>query len=252
MAAGRKNEEVRAGRLKTLIHFHSDYSYDSNISLETLLEFAKRENFGCLALTDHDTIEGALRLRSMTDDIRIIVGEEVSSRDGDVIGLFIEEHVRPGMSAIDTAKAIRDQGGLVLLPHPFVKAFGVGVGNVAWQMLDLVDLVEVNNGQNLISWPDRKARLFAEETGITPYVGADSHMTLSIAPCYQYVRDFTGPADFLDALKTAELVPGTHTWAYFAITAYRIARHVAKLQPPSCYGVNSDRNARPLRAVPAS
>lgn len=224
--------------LKTLIHFHSNYSYDSNISLESLVAFAERENFGCLALTDHDNLEGALRLREMTS-MKVIVGEEITTRDGDVIGLFLEEFIRPGMSARDTALAIREQGGLVLLPHPFTRAFGVGVGAKAFDMLDLIDAVEVNNGQHVTSGPDRKARRFAKSFDFAQFVGADSHMTHSIAPCYQIMRDFDGPADFVDALRSATLHPGRHPFSYFAATAYRIACQQLGLTLPGGYGIRS-------------
>lgn len=237
--------------LKTLIHFHSNYSYDSNISLEALVAFAEREDFGCLALTDHDNIEGAKRLRQMTDR-KVIVGEEITSRDGDVIGLFLEEFIRPGMSARDTALAIREQGGLVLLPHPFTKAFGVGVGEKAWDLVDLLDAVEVNNAQHLTSSPDRKARRFAKSLGLPAFVGADSHMTHSIAPCHQVLRDFDGPVDFLEALRAARLVPGRHPLSYFAATAYRIARHQLGLTLPRGYGAMATPATRAPLPAPSA
>ncbi len=224
-------------QIKTLIHFHTDYSYDSNISVDELLDFAKRENFGCLAVTDHDTIEGAKRLQSMTD-IKVIVGEEVTTSDGHLIGLFLEEHIKPGMSARDTARAIREQGGLVFLPHPFVRAFSCGVGKKSWDMVDLVDAVEINNAQNFIGWPDYLATKFATQTGLTAYVGSDSHMTMSIAPCYQTMRDFNGPADFLDALRTAQLHTGRHSLSFFAATGYRIIRHMLGLKLGGNFGSN--------------
>ena len=76
--------------IKTLIHLHTDYSYDSDISLPTLADFVQRERIGCVAVTDHDTIVGAQRFRHETD-AKVIVGEEVSTRDGHLIGLFLDE-----------------------------------------------------------------------------------------------------------------------------------------------------------------
>ncbi len=224
-------------RIKTLIHLHTDYSYDSNISLKALETFAKRQGFGCVAVTDHDVIEGALRLRDVSD-LNVIVGEEVSTSDGHVIGLFLEHHIKPGMSAIDTAYAIRDQGGLVMLPHPFVRAFSCGVCEVAWDMLGLADAVEINNGHNLFRWPDWRANAFANKTKIIRYVGSDSHMTLSMAPCYQIMRSFTGPADFLTALSQAELYAGYHTLAFFAATGYRVLCHAIGLPIGPGFGAN--------------
>ncbi len=119
--------------MKTLLHVHTDFSYDSNITIEQLARFCEEQRFGCVAVTDHDSIEGARRLASMTD-VNVIVGEEVTTSEGHLIGLFLTEWIRPGLSALDTAKAIRAQGGLVLLPHPFVRAFGCGIGEAVWHM----------------------------------------------------------------------------------------------------------------------
>jgi len=223
--------------IRTLIHLHTNYSYDSDISLATLADFVQREGIGCVAVTDHDTIVGARRFRHETD-AKVVVGEEVSTRDGHLIGLFLEEPIAPGMSASDTAIAIREQGGIVLLPHPFVEAFSCGLGKIADGMVDLIDAVEVNNAQNFLRRPDRKAERFADRHGLIPYVGADSHMQTSIAPCYQTMPDFNSPHSFLDSLRRAELTRGRHPLAYFAATGYRLIRYYAGLTLPGAFGVN--------------
>ncbi len=225
-------------RIKTLIHVHTDYSYDSNISLDALADHVAEHDFGCVAVTDHDTIEGALRFRNRTS-ARVIVGEEISTRDGHLIGLFLKAHIRPGFSALDTAIAIREQGGLVLVPHPFVKIFGCGIRHHARTMIDFIDAVEINNAQNLLKHPDRQAAWFAKEFGITPYVGSDSHMASSIAPCYQIMGDFDDAADFLRALGTAELTMGRHPLAFFASTGFRLVGGWAGLPLPGGFGVNA-------------
>lgn len=225
-------------RTKTLLHVHTDYSYDSNISLDALANYVAEHGFGCVAVTDHDTIEGALRFRNRTP-ARVIVGEEISTRDGHLIGLFLKTHVRAGDSALDTAKAIREQGGLVLVPHPFVKAFGCGIRDHTRTIIDLIDAVEINNAQNLLRRPDREAENFAKEFGKTPYVGADSHMASSIAPCYQIMRDFGDAADFLRALDTAELKTGRHPLTFFASTGFRLVCGLAGLTLPGEFGANA-------------
>lgn len=223
---------------KTLLHVHTDYSFDSNITLSDLSTFLTANDFSCVSVTDHDTIEGALRMRRESD-LNVIVGEEVTTREGHLIGLFLEEHIRPGMSARDTAKAIKEQGGVVLLPHPFVKAFGCGIGQRSWDIVHLVDAVEINNAQNMLPGADAKARAFAAATGLPVYVGADCHMKTSIAPCYQYLRPFTGPQDFLASLADAECVTGYHSWSTFIATGLRCVGHVAGLPLPEGYGVNA-------------
>lgn len=223
--------------MKTLIHIHTDYSYDSNITVEQLARGCAAEGVGCVAVTDHDSIEGARRLAGISD-INVIVGEEVSTRDGHLIGLFLEEWIRPGLSALDTARAIREQGGLVLLPHPFVRAFSCGLGDTARQMPEWIDAVEVGNGQNLSRRADRLAAAFAEQHNLPQYVGADSHMNTSLLPCYQEMAPAYDAHSFLNALRRAELVPGRHPWSYFASTAYRLVLSLTGLRQPDPFGAN--------------
>lgn len=224
-------------RVKTLIHVHTNYSLDSNISPEALAAFAEREGFGCVVITDHDTVEGAHHFASIAD-VQAVIGEEITSRDGDVIGLFLDRHIPPGMSARETALAIKEQGGLVLVPHPFIRILGRGLGDKVWDMMDLIDAVEVCNSQNLLRAPDLAAERFATEQNFVKFAGSDSHAVASIAPSYQYMRDFSGPEDFLDALAAAELVRGRHPFSYFFSAGYRTLRYLAGAGvPPGC-GLN--------------
>lgn len=234
--------------MKTLIHIHTDYSYDANISVEQLARGCRDNGIDCVTVTDHDSIEGARRLAAITD-LNVIIGEEVSTRDGHLIGLFLHEWIRPGMSAIDTARAIREQGGLVLLPHPFVRAFSCGLGDVAWKMPEWIDAVEVFNGQNLSRRADRLATAFAEAHDLPQYVGADSHMNTSLAPCYQEMSPAGDPRSFLASLRSAKLVRGHHPWTYFASTGYRVMLSLAGMRQPRSFGANLTTAPQPLPAV---
>jgi predicted metal-dependent phosphoesterase TrpH len=225
-------------RIKTLIHLHTDFSFDSDLSLETLAAFLQREEFGCVAVTDHDTIEGARRLKPLTN-AEVIIGEEVTTRDGHLIGLFLQKRVRPGMSARATADAIHEQGGLVLLPHPFIRLFGCALGGKSFELVERVDAVETFNAQSFWSGPDRQALRFARRFGLPAYVGADSHLAASIAPCYQYLDAFASPPDFLHALRTATFVRRRHPVSYFVTSAIRTARFIAGWSLGSACGRNA-------------
>src|SRR5437879_13366537 len=101
------------------MHTHSEYSPDSRTPLAEQVRAIRSARLDVVCATDHNTIEGALRLRELADGFRVIVGEEVSSRDGEIIGLFLEKAIPRDLSAEETIARIHDQGGLVSVPHPF-------------------------------------------------------------------------------------------------------------------------------------
>lgn len=209
-------------QLKTVVHVHTDYSWDSNRPPESLIETAVAQGVDCVAVTDHDQIDGALAIRDCRE-VRVIVGEEVSTQDGHIIGLFLEERIPPGLPVGETIERIRDQGGLVFVPHPFATLCDASLGSSLSDLLPRVDAIEVCNSQNLLRWEDGRAIRFARKHGLTPYVGADVHLRGWLCGSYQLIPDFDGPASFLRSLRSAELFP-----AYFnpIYTLAMIAQHV--------------------------
>ena len=102
------------------LHCHTSASFDSLANPDAVARAAVARGLTHLAVTDHDRIDAALRLRDAAPSgLTIIVGEEVKSADGDMIALFLREAVPPGLSAVETIAAVREQGGLVGVPHPF-------------------------------------------------------------------------------------------------------------------------------------
>ena len=207
--------------LKTIIHVHTDYSHDSNWSCEQLVEAAQRTGVHRVAITDHNLITGALQARTLAGP-RIIVGEEISTTDGHIIGLFLEERVPPGLSGEQTARLIRAQGGLVLAPHPFATLCEDSLGRAALErLLPWLDAIEIYNSQNLFTWDDARARRYAARNGLTPYVGADAHVRGHLDGAHQFLPPFDGPREFLRALSQAQLVPRRFRLTYFAAMGIR-------------------------------
>lgn len=218
-------------RLKTVIHIHTNYSFDASTSPVELLETARARGVDCLAITDHDEIDGALEAREL-GGVQIIVGEEVSSADGHVIGLFLTERIPPGLRVEETAERIRAQGGLVLVPHPFASLCRNSLhGNALARLLPRVDAVEVHNAQNPLPWENWRALRFARRHGLPQYVGDDTHIRGYLAACYQRLPAFDGPAGFLTALGKAELRRGRFGPGYFAAIG---AQHVRKAFRRTC------------------
>ena len=109
------------------LHCHTSASFDSLATLRAVLRAAAARGLTHLAVTDHDRIDAALRARDVAPPgLTVIVGEEVKTADGDLIAVFLREVVPPGLSAVETIAAVREQGGLVGVPHPFDRLRGFG------------------------------------------------------------------------------------------------------------------------------
>ena len=230
-----------ANPIKTVFHVHTDYSDDCNTSIEDLLATARREGVGCIAVTDHDNVDGARALAAAGPDLRVIVGEEISTADGHLIGLFLRDCVSPGRPVRRTAEAIREQGGLVVVPHPFNSLFGCGLRDKVHEIIDLIDVVEVANAQNLLPFADRKAAEFARCHRFPTIVGADTHHRGYLHSCHQWLGPFDGPVSFLASLRRAHSVAASHPLSYFVRTANVILRQKLRWPFPTGYGQNCPR-----------
>ncbi len=225
--------------LKTVIHVHTNYSHDSNAAPADVIATARAQGVHVVAITDHDEICGAYEAASLARDVRVIVGEEISSADGHIIGLFLRERIPPGLAGEETARRIREQGGLVLAPHPYTILCEDSLGEKAMcRLLPWLDAIEVCNAQDPLSWENRWAERFAQAHRVTPYCGADAHLRGYLAGCYQMMPEFNDPNGFLRALNQATLVRGWFGWGYVARMAIRHFWDKVMPRPLPGYGVN--------------
>jgi predicted metal-dependent phosphoesterase TrpH len=161
----------------------------------------------CLAVTDHDTITGALEMRRIAP-FEVIVGEEVTTQSGHVVGLFLEEEIPTVLPAVEAMKAIKEQEGLVLLPHPFDR-FRLGLlRHISLEeVLPFVDAVEVFNARTLLPQDNRLAQELANHNGLIAVVGSDAHSARELGYTYLEMANFdVTPKAFLQALGEARLV----------------------------------------------
>lgn len=209
--------------LRTAIHLHTTYSHDSNQSPADVIAQAEREAIDCVAITDHDAIDGALEAAAIAPPtVRVIVGEEISSRDGHIIGLFLKRWIAPDLSGEETIAAIRAQGGAVLLPHPFATLCDDSVHAAIERLAPLADAIEIHNAQNPLPWEDWRAARYAAERGMAAYVGCDGHIRGRLAPAFQQLPGFRDAREFCASLRQARFVAGRYGIGYFA---QMIARH---------------------------
>ncbi|MDP9251738.1 MAG: PHP domain-containing protein [Chloroflexota bacterium] len=196
-----------AKKLRVDMHTHSEYSPDSRTPLAVQAAAIKAAGLHVVCATDHNTIEGAVRLRELADGFRVIVGEEVSSRDGEIIGLFLEKAVPRGLPADETIARIHDQGGLVSVPHPFSRNRRFHLRrSVLERVWTDVDCIEVFNAREAFTQDNVRAAAFAKEKGLPGAVGSDAHRASEIGRAWVEVADFAGRDDFIAALREGSVI----------------------------------------------
>jgi glycosyltransferase involved in cell wall biosynthesis len=192
------------------LHMHTDHSPDCATPARLLLETAKERGLGAIAITDHNEITGAFEAREIAEEIggiKVIVAEEVKTgHEGEVIGLFLEEKIERGMSLAETIAEIRRQGGLVYVPHPFDRMHSVPDYENLLKVVEELDILEVFNPRIAISSFNEEAVRFAQKYRIVPGAGSDSHVAQGLGSVKIRLRDFDGPAEFLQSMRDADIV----------------------------------------------
>ena len=180
----------------------------------------------CIAVTDHNTIEGALAVQRIAP-FMVIVGEEVTSSGGEITGLFIKEPIPRGLSPVETAVRIKDQGGLVSIPHPFDRfRRHVITPDALEEVLPHVDIIEAFNARNTFSRDNRRAQALAEARGLLVSAVSDSHTAVEVGRTYVEIPEFDATADgLMKALAQGMLVERPITpLIHFATTFTKIKK----------------------------
>ena len=202
------------------LHMHTSASKDSLSEPAEVVAQARRVGLERIAITDHDQIRGAFEARELDPEL-VIVGEEVRTAEGlDLIGLFLTEHIPPGSDFRQTARAIRHQGGVVYLPHPFDSHRGSDEEFLA-TVEDCVDAVEGINARIHDPARNERAVRWASERGLPLGAGSDAHLLREIGRARSIVPPFGGPGELLAALAEGRIEgrPSSHlvhvgsTWA---------------------------------------
>jgi predicted metal-dependent phosphoesterase TrpH len=192
--------------LRADCHVHTKYSMDSTSSLESIISRCLEMGINCIAITDHDAFDGALRMQELAP-FTVIPGEEILTPNGEIIGYFLKERIPSRQPIEKVIEAIKSQGGLVGLPHPF-DTFR-GLKNMDRQRLEelapSIDFVEVFNARGLLPGDADKAREFAHRHSLPGTAGSDAHSPREIGRTYVEMQPFEGRDGFLRSLRTATI-----------------------------------------------
>lgn len=190
--------------LRVDLHLHSDFSHDGRSSLQQLIERAHESGLDRIALTDHNTAEGALELARIAPSLAI-VGEEAKTREGEVIGLFINARLPPYLRPEEVMDLIHSMGGLVYIPHPLDSSRSHFRADRIVELAGRIDIIETYN-----PWCDaaanRAAAALAVDLGKVTATGSDSHSTEELGRSWMEIDEYTDVADFLDKLRSARHV----------------------------------------------
>ncbi|MFN2471784.1 MAG: glycosyltransferase [Gaiellaceae bacterium] len=199
------------------LHMHTSWSHDCGIDPAELVDHAEAIGLGAIAVTDHNTFGGALEAAELAQgrDLTVITGEEIKTDgQGEVIGLFLREEIPRGMSFADTVAAIREQDGVVYLPHPFDRLHTVPDPTTLHRHLADTDVFEVYNARLLFEGFNDEALRFARKYGLVMGAGSDAHVLQGVGTGGLRMRRFDGPDEFLASLQTAEVLRRPKSLAY--------------------------------------
>ena len=189
-------------------HIHSHHSKDCAMPVAAILERAQEVGLDVIAITDHGSAAGGLEAREIADRyaVRVIVGEEVMTSEGEVIGLFLESTIPNGMTFSETIAAIKRQGGIVYVPHPFDRLHTIPSPRVLRANVASIDVLEVFNSRLAFPGFNDLAERFAQRYRIPAAAGSDAHVLPGIGTVLCGIEDFEGPRDFVAALAESRVV----------------------------------------------
>jgi predicted metal-dependent phosphoesterase TrpH len=187
---------------------HTDHSHDCSIPAADLLDHAEEIGLGAIAITDHNVFAGAQEAVELARgrDLIVIPGEEVMTPSGEVIGLFLKEEIPRDMPMDVTVEAIREQGGLVYVPHPFDRIHTVPDAATLHRHLADIDIFEVYNARLLLDSYNDEALRFARKYNLLMGAGSDAHVLQGVGTGIVRMRAFETPEEFLLSLRSAEIL----------------------------------------------
>jgi len=186
----KKKKEKKKTLSKADLHLHTNYS-DGMCSIEQILDKATAKNLSVLAITDHNLISSAIFAKKLVEKkrlgIEIIIGEEISTRDGEIIGLFLKEKISHSLSIEKTIAEIKAQDGLVITPHPnrVLSGFSLSFSKIDQLVKkNLIDGIEIYNFWDLDPWLPKRRKKHNSSWQVAEIGGSDSHHTTTIGSIF--------------------------------------------------------------------
>ena len=227
---------TQTGSIRVDCHNHSYYSPDSILSPATMLRRAKQRGLNVIAVTDHNPVRGGLVAQELTasrfPELRVIVGEEVRTADGEVLGLFLSQDIPLDLNAAETIERIHAQGGLAGAPHPF-DPYRSGLRKAGLALVEgKLDFIEGLNARMVRGENNDQAQDYAKARGQPISAASDAHSPREIARCYVDMPDFETPAQFLESLRSGTLRGRLSSPLIHLVSRYAMLRRALGWRPP--------------------
>ena len=192
--------------LKADLHIHTEYSMDCSMPLEKIIKRCLELKINCIAISDHGTAEGALKMQRLAP-FKVIVAEEILTPDGEIMGMFLKETIPSGISIRQAISQIKAQGALVNIPHPFDSLRGLRLDSRELEeLVDQIDTMEVFNAREPFRNPTIKAQTFTQKHDIPGTVGSDAHTIGEIGNACIDMPQFNSRDEFLQVLRAGKVV----------------------------------------------
>lgn len=196
--------------MKIEFHIHTRYSSDSSLNKYFILLMCKIKKIDGIAITDHNEIKGAIKYKKFLEKhkVNVIVGEEIFTNEGEIIGLFLKEKIEPFLSPEETIKQIREQLGLVYIPHPYdiKRKKSVLKEQYIQQFSNQIDLIEIHNGRNISNDYSVKQKDISDMYNILPIIGSDAHTFFELGRNYVIFQGTMSKENLRASIENAQFV----------------------------------------------
>lgn len=213
--------------LKVELHCHTIYSKDSLTSPQSILSTCRRKGIDRVAITDHNTITGALRAKELDPEM-VIVGEEILTTEGELLAFFVQEEIPPGLSPAEAIENLKAQGAFISVSHPFDRMRSAHWNLPALQaIIDQVDAIETFNSRCMRASFNQEAQDFANKHMLQGTVGSDAHATIEIGRALMMLPSFSNTEELCASLnkgrsQTRLSSPLVHLYSRYAVWYKRL------------------------------
>ena len=214
-------------KVRVELHVHTRYSMDSQLDIIRLLDHCRKIGIDRIAITDHNAIEGAVKASEIAPEM-VIVGEEIKTTQGELLGYFMKEKIPAGLEPWEVIRRLKAQDALISVSHPLDTSRSQHWGlDELMKIAPFIDAIETYNSRCLNEEPNRQAAMFAEDHKLLKTVGSDAHCLFELGRATLWMSPFESPMDFKSALKTAKhetrLSPAfVHLFSRFAAMSKKI------------------------------